>query len=350
MNTRTIFLSTNEKIGLMSNLSTMLTAGIPILEAVDSLELDAKGSTKIVLQELRTDLNEGERVYSTMSKFPRVFDKVMVSLVKASEEAGTLNQILKDLKESIKKEAEFTDKIKSALTYPVLILIIFMAVLLMILIVVIPKISTVFSRLSVQLPLPTRILIIASNLILHNTVPLLLVLGVLVLLFILIYRRNRGLILAPLLSLPIISDLVRKIDLTRFSHSMYLLLSSGLPISAALSLVQDVVIRKDIARIISQTRDIIISGGKLSEGLKKGTRVVPAIMIKLIEVGDKTGTLDKSMQDVSEYMEYEVSNRLQTITVLLEPIMLVFVGIVVGGMMLAIIAPIYGLIGQVGGR
>ncbi|KKU23345.1 MAG: Type II secretion system protein [Microgenomates group bacterium GW2011_GWA1_46_15] len=327
MNTHAIFLSTNEKIGLMSNLSTMLTAGIPILEAVDSLELDAKGNTKIVLQELRTDLNEGERVYSTMSKFPRVFDKVMVSLVKASEEAGTLNQILKDLKESIKKEAEFTDKIKSALTYPVLILIIFMAVLLMILIVVIPKISTVFSRLSVQLPLPTRILIIASNLILHNTVPLLLVLGVLVLLFILIYRRNRGLILAPLLSLPIISDLVRKIDLTRFSHSMYLLLSSGLPISAALSLVQDVVIRKDIARIISQTRDIIISG-----------------------VGDKTGTLDKSMQDVSEYMEYEVSNRLQTITVLLEPIMLVFVGIVVGGMMLAIIAPIYGLIGQVGGR
>ena len=350
MNTHAIFLSTNEKIGLMSNLSTMLTAGIPILEAVDSLELDAKGNTKIVLQELRTDLNEGERVYSTMSKFPRVFDKVMVSLVKASEEAGTLNQILKDLKESIKKEAEFTDKIKSALTYPVLILIIFMAVLLMILIVVIPKISTVFSRLSVQLPLPTRILIIASNLILHNTVPLLLVLGVLVLLFILIYRRNRGLILAPLLSLPIISDLVRKIDLTRFSHSMYLLLSSGLPISAALSLVKDVVIRKDIARIISQTRDIIISGGKLSEGLKKGNRVVPAIMIKLIEVGDKTGTLDKSMQDVSEYMEYEVSNRLQTITVLLEPIMLVFVGIVVGGMMLAIIAPIYGLIGQVGGR
>jgi len=350
MNTHAIFLSTNEKIGLMSNLSTMLTAGIPILEAVDSLELDAKGNTKIVLQELRTDLNEGERVYSTMSKFPRVFDKVMVSLVKASEEAGTLNQILKDLKESIKKEAEFTDKIKSALTYPVLILIIFMAVLLMILIVVIPKISTVFSRLSVQLPLPTRILIIASNLILHNTVPLLLVLGVLVLLFIVIYRRNRGLILAPLLSLPIISDLVRKIDLTRFSHSMYLLLSSGLPISAALSLVQDVVIRKDIAHIISQTREIIISGGKLSEGLKKGNRVVPAIMIKLIEVGDKTGTLDKSMQDVSEYMEYEVSNRLQTITVLLEPIMLVFVGIVVGGMMLAIIAPIYGLIGQVGGR
>ena len=350
MNTHAIFLSTNEKIGLMSNLSTMLTAGIPILEAVDSLELDAKGNTKIVLQELRTDLNEGERVYSTMSKFPRVFDKVMVSLVKASEEAGTLNQILKDLKESIKKEAEFTDKIKSALTYPVLILIIFMAVLLMILIVVIPKISTVFSRLSVQLPLPTRILIIASNLILHNTVPLLLVLGVLVLLFILIYRRNRGLILAPLLSLPIISDLVRKIDLTRFSHSMYLLLSSGLLFSAALSLVQDVVIRKDIARIISQTRDIIISGGKLSEGLKKGNRVVPAIMIKLNEVGDKTGTLDKSMQDVSEYMEYEVSNRLQTITVLLEPIMLVFVGIVVGGMMLAIIAPIYGLIGQVGGR
>ncbi|HZZ98691.1 MAG TPA: type II secretion system F family protein [Candidatus Saccharimonadia bacterium] len=350
MNTNSVYLSTSEKIGLISNLSTMLTAGIPILEAVDSLEADAKGNTKIVLQQMHADLNSGDRVFSTFSKFPRVFDKVTVSLVKASEEAGTLSQILKDLKDSIKKDANFTDKIKSALTYPLIIMAVFIGVLVMILIVVIPKISTVFSRLPVKLPLPTQILISLSNILLHQTIPLLLGLGLLAGGFILVYRRNRGILLAPLIRLPVISDLIRKIDLTRFAHSMYLLLSSGLPISAALLLVQDVVVRKDVSKIIAETREIIMSGGKLSEGFRKNQHVVPAIMVKLIEVGDKTGTLDKSMQDVSEYMEYEVTNQLQTITVLLEPIMLVFVGIVVGAMMLAIIAPIYGLIGQVGGR
>jgi len=350
MNTNAIYLSTSEKIGFISNMSTMLAAGIPILEAVDSLESDAKGNIKLVLQELHADLSEGKLVYSTLDKFPRIFDKVTVSIVKASEEAGTLSQILKDLKESIKKEAEFSDKIKSALTYPIVIMVIFIGVLLMMLIVVIPKIATVFSRLPVKLPLPTQILIGASNILLHNTLPLLLVLGSILTLIFLLYRRNRGLLLTPLLSLPIISNLIRKIDLTRFSHSMYLLLSSGLPISTALLLVQDVVVRKDVLRVISQTREIVMSGGKLSEGFKKNKGIAPTIMVKLIEVGDKTGTLDKSMQDVAEYMEYEVSNQLNTITILLEPIMLVFVGIAVGGMMLAIIAPIYGLIGQVGSR
>ncbi len=350
MNQSSLYISTSEKIGLISNLSTMLTAGIPILEAVDSIQEDAKGNLGKILNELHTDLAGGKRIYTTFAKFPRVFDKVTVSLVKASEEAGTLSQILKDLTNSFQKDAEFSDQIRSALTYPIVILIIFVGVLLMMLIVVIPKISTVFSRLPIALPLPTRILIGASNILLHETVPLGVVVGTIIVAIAIVYRRNRGLLMKPILSLPIISDLVKQIDITRFSHSMYLLLSSGLPIADALLLAQDVVVRQDIAQLILIARETIMSGGKLSEGLRHKQRLIPNIVIKLIEVGDKTGTLDKSMQDVSVYMEYQVSNQLKTITVLIEPIMLVLVGAAVGGMMLSIIAPIYGLIGQVGAR
>ncbi len=259
-------------------------------------------------------------------------------------------QILQDLKTSTKKEAEFSDKIKAALAYPVLILVIFILVLLMILVVVIPRIATVFSRLTITLPLPTRILIVASNLLLKQTVPVIAVVGLIVTVMIVIYRRNRGLLLTPLMSLPLISDLVRKIDLARFAHSMHLLLGSGLPLPDALLLAEHVVLRKDIARVIHNLHESVSSGKKLAEGLRQERKLIPNIIVKLIEVGDKTGTLEKSMADIADFMEYEVDNSLKAITVLLEPIMLVFVGAAVGGMMLSIIAPIYGLIGQVGSR
>jgi type II secretory pathway component PulF len=350
MNGNRLYLSTNEKISLISNLETMLSAGIPILDAVASLQTDAKGNAKKVLTALHADLTEGKRVHTTLAKFPRVFNEVTVSLVKASEEAGTLTQILKDLKASIKKEAEFSDKIKSALAYPLLIMVIFVLVLLMILVVVIPRIATVFSRLTIELPLPTKILIAASNLLLQQTVPVVIGFSAITAATVIIYRRNRELILNPFLSLPLVSDLVRKIDLARFAHSMHLLLGSGLPLPDALVLAEHVVLKKSIARVIHNLQESVSSGKQLAEGLRTEKKLIPNIMVKLIEVGDKTGTLEKSMADIAEYMEYEVDNSLKAITILLEPIMLVFVGIAVGGMMLSIIAPIYGLIGQVGVR
>lgn len=345
-----VYLNNNEQIGLISNLATMLTAGVPILESVNSLLEDSKGGAKILLETMRDDLSQGERLHVTFSKFPNTFSKVTVNLIKAAEEAGNLNTILHDLKTSIRKEMEFTDKVRSALIYPLLIMVVFVGVLLMMLVVVVPKISTVFLRLKVDLPLPTKVLIFLSNLVLHNTVPLVLSIVSIIGISVFVYRRNRNIILTPLFAMPLISDLILGIDLTRFSHNLYLLLNSGIPITQALELSQEVVMKKELRILIASARDMVTSGKKMSDAFKGKKAIVPSIMVKLVEVGDKTGTLDKSMQDISEYLDYEVSNRLKTITVVLEPIMLVAVGVLVGGMMLAIIAPIYGLIGSVGGR
>jgi type II secretory pathway component PulF len=151
-----------------------------------------------------------------------------------------------------------------------------------------------------------------------------------------------------LYGLPVVSTLIQEIDVTRFSRSLHLLLTSGLPITTALELTSNVVIKRKTAEIIRRSRDMVLAGKKLSEGFRAGKGYIPTLMIKLMEAGEKTGTLDKSMQDISEFYDYEVTNTLKTLTALLEPILLVAVGIVVGGMMLAIIAPVYGLIGQVG--
>jgi len=345
-----ISIPTAEKLAMMSNFSTMLSAGISILEAIDSLLEDAKGNQKKILQTLREDLMQGKRVFESFARFPNVFDKVTVSIIKAAEESGTLDTTLKDLKDNIKKETEFTDKVKSALTYPIVIFVVFLGVLLTILIVVIPKISTVFTRLKIDLPLPTRIMIFISNIMIQYTVPFLIGLVLLGVLFYFIYKTKKRLILSLVFSLPLVSELVKQIDLVRFTRSLNYLLSSGIPIVSALELSEEVVLRKDLALVIRNSKEMIISGKKLSEGLKTSKGKVPSIMIKIIEAGEKSGTLDRSLKDISEYMDYQVSNTLHTLTTLLEPIMLVFVGLMVGGMMLAIIGPIYNLIGQVGKR
>ncbi len=343
-----IKLSASEKIGLISNLSTMLSAGIPILDAVYSIREDTKGNVKKILDTLAEDLSQGKRVYTSFDKFPDAFDKVTVNVIKASEEAGTLDVTLKDLREGIRKQNEFNDKVRSALIYPIFIGVLFFLILLLNLIFVIPKIATVFKNLRIDLPLPTQILIFVSDLMVKNTIPFLGGLGIVTFLVYILVTKQRSFFLNLFFSLPIISDLVKLIDLTRFTRSLHLLLASGLPITGALQLTEDVVARKITADIIERSKDMITSGKTFSEGLRTGGGYVPAIMIKLIEAGEKTGSLDKSLQDISEYFDYEVTKTLFTLTTLLEPIMLVLVGVVVGGMMLSIIAPIYGLISQIG--
>ncbi len=350
MKTQRFSLSNSEKISLVSNLATMLSAGIPILEVVNSLYEDAKGNPKRVLEALKDDLIQGKHVSASFAQFPMVFDAITVNVLKASEEAGTLDITLKDLKENIRKEMEFSDKIKSALLYPIFIVIVFTAVLLLVLVVVIPKIAIVFEKLRTPLPLPTRILIFVSTILLHYTVFVVGAIALGLVGLILLFRTKRNVVFDILFSLPLISNLVKEIDLTRFSRNLFLLLSSGLPITAALELIANVVIRKDTARIIRTSRDMVLSGKTLSEGFRVSKGYFPTIMIKLVESGEKTGSLDKSMQEISEYFDYQVTNTLKTLTALLEPTMLVIVGVVIGGMMLVVIAPIYGLISQVSVR
>ena len=250
--------------------------------------------------------------------------------------------------DNIKKDNEFIDKVKSALTYPLVISVVFIGVLLTILIVVIPKIATVFTRLKVTLPLPTKILIFVSNIMLSYTIPFIIGVVIFIVAIILIYKTNKKLLLGLFFSLPLISNLVKQIDLVRFTRSLHYLLFSGIPIVSALELTEEVVLRKDIAKVIQTSKNMIISGKKLSEGLKSVKGKIPSIMVKIIEAGEKSGTLDQALKDISDYMDYQVTNTLQTLTALMEPVMLVLVGISVGAMMLAIIGPIYSLIGQVG--
>jgi type II secretory pathway component PulF len=344
-----VTLSTSDKLAIISNLATMLKAGIPILEAVESLREDSKGGQKKVLDTLADDLVQGKGVNYSFARFPKIFDKVTVNVIKASEDAGTLDTTLTDLKGSIKRDIEFNDKIKEAMVYPMLIMVVFLGISLMILTFVIPKISVVFSSLHVNMPLVTKIMIFMSDMILKQTIPLVIALTIIIALGIFIFQKQKKNILNLITKLPYISDLSKKIDVTRFARTLFLLLNSGIPITSALQLSEDVVLRKDVLKAITHLSETVLSGKKISVGLKDYKNIFPTILIKITEAGEKTGTLDKAMQEASEYMDYEVAGSLKTVTTLIEPLMLVLVGIAVGGMIMSIISPIYGMVGQLGG-
>lgn len=348
--TENITLSNNDKLSILSDMGTMLAAGIPLLESVEALLEDAKKNQKKFLEVLRDDLNQGKHVHFTFAKFPNIFTRVVTSIVKASEEAGTLDVTLKDLKDSLRKDMEFSDKVKSALIYPLFIVVIFLAVLLMILIVVVPKISSVFSRMHIELPVPTKIMISMSEMIINQTIPLILGFVILSFLTIVLYKKQKRFLLNLLVKFPVVSGLAKDIDLTKFSRNFFLLLNAGIPITSALELTENVVVGHDVEEGVRKAKEAVASGRKLSEGFKNNRKVFPSIMIRITEAGERSGSLDKSMSEISNFLDYQVSNKLKTATSLLEPILLVVIGGLVGGMMLSIIAPIYGLIGQVGGR
>ncbi len=350
MRNENIRISTDDKISLFISLATMLGAGITIIETIDSLLEDAKGSMKKVLLALKEDLSQGKRIHVSFSKFPNVFDKVTVSIIKAAEEAGTLDTTLKQIKENLQKEAEFLNTIRSALMYPFFIVITFLAVFLMILIVVIPKISQVFMSLKMTLPLPTKVLIFLSNVLTKQTVPFLIGFTIFSAVFFLLYKTQSKRIGQLFFSLPGISQIVIQIDLVRFTRSMAMLYSSGITITSSLELCEDIVMSQKVADMIHQAKMIIFSGKKLSDSLKAHKKIIPNIMIKIIEAGEKSGSLEESLREVAFFLDYQVTRTLKVLTTLIEPVMLVMVGALVGGMMLAIIAPIYGLIGQVGAR
>ncbi len=343
-------MSNKEKVQMFGSLSTMLRAGIPILQALTTLAEEAKHNQKKILDVMIADLQGGIMVNESFSKFPNTFNKVTVNLIKAAEEAGTLEIALKDAKDSLQKEMEFEDKVKSALTYPAFVMMIFVGVMIMMLVFVMPRISQVFSRLKMELPITTKIMIGSSNFLMKHTIEVVVGTVVIVALLVTLYKLKRSFFTGLLSALPGISGLMSLINLTRFARSMTLLLGSGIPIVGALELSEDVITQPDLKKLLHQAREKVAGGKRFSEGLASHRKIIPGIVIKLIEVGEQTGTLHESMKDITEMLDYEVTKKLHSTTTLLEPVMLVFVALAVGGMMLSIIGPMYGLISNVTGR
>jgi type IV pilus assembly protein PilC len=345
--TTKIRLTTKERLGIFTDLSTMLTAGIPILEATESLLFDARGNQKKVLIKLRAGLYNGEPLSKALIQMPKAFDAVSINLIRAAEAGGTLETTLHDIVVATKKEMAFSDQLRSTMIYPIFVMIVFVGIVILMLSFVIPRVSEVFSSLNVNMPWITKEMIKASNIFTKHWLLVIALLIVIVILLSMIVRAQKRLILRFVLSLPMLSHLGTNIDLTRFTRSFGLLMRAGVPILEALELSERVVQKKAIIAVIRQMKIDIAAGKPLANSMRKTKTIIPPIMSRSIKTAETSGTLNQTLQNLTEYFDEQVTESLKVLSSLIEPVLIIVVGVMVGALMIAIIAPIYSMISQI---
>ena len=328
--------------------SVMIDAGLPLVQCLEILgsQEEDKNFAETILA-TRSDVESGASLADAMKKHPKAFDPLFTNMIAAGEAGGILDTILKRLATYIEKAVKLKGQVKSAMVYPVAVIVIAVVVVGVILWKVIPTFAALFAGLGAQLPLPTRIVIALSD-FLVNFMPFIIVgIGAVGYGFKQYYATAGGKrqIDALTLKMPVIGLLMRKIAVARFCRTLSTLLSSGVPILDGLDITARTSGNVIIEDAILQTRKSIERGETISAPLRE-TAVFPAMVTQMISVGETTGALDTMLSKIADFYEEEVDTAVAGLLTLLEPIMIAFLGGVVGGIVIAMYLPIFDLISQ----
>jgi type IV pilus assembly protein PilC len=328
--------------------SVMIDAGLPLVQCLEILgnQEEDKNFAETILA-TRSDVESGASLADAMKKHPKAFDPLFTNMIAAGEAGGILDTILKRLATYIEKAVKLKGQVKSAMVYPVAVIVIAVVVVGVILWKVIPTFAALFAGLGAQLPLPTRIVIALSNFLVNFMPFIILGIGAVGYAFKAYYGTEGGKhkIDGITLKLPVLGLLMRKIAVARFCRTLSTLLSSGVPILDGLDITARTAGNSVIEEAIFQTRKSIERGETISAPLKE-TRVFPAMVTQMIAVGETTGALDTMLSKIADFYEEEVDTAVAGLLTLLEPIMIAFLGGVVGGIVIAMYLPIFDLISQ----
>jgi type IV pilus assembly protein PilC len=331
-------------------LATMIDAGLPLVQSLEILSVQQeKKLFKDIIREIREDVESGSTFAGALKKHPAAFDDLYTNLVVAGEEGGILDNILLRLAGYIEKAEALKKKVKSAMVYPATIIGVAIIVVMILMIFVIPVFETMFKSAGQTLPLPTLIVMGMSRLIKKYVF---IVIPVFILLVYLLRRyhkteNGRAVIDRLLLKLPVFGPLLQKISVARFSRTLGTLVSSGVPILDGLSIVSKTSGNKTIETAILNARSSIREGETIAEPLGR-SGMFPPMVIQMISVGESTGALDSMLSKIADFYEEEVDVAVGNLTSLLEPFLMMFLGVVIGGVVIAMYLPIFQMAGAVG--
>ena len=337
--------TTKDIVVFSRQFSTMINAGLPILQGLTIVSEQAENADfRAVMGKIRDDISNGVPLSEAMAKYPKAFNTLYVSMVKAGEQGGILDVIFERLSEYLEKAEGIARKVKSAMMYPVIVTVVAIGVVSLLMVKVVPTFKDVFDSFGAKLPPPTLIVIGVSNFLQHEWYVLF---GAIIGLWVAVtlYRKTKAGAYNwdnLMLKLPVFGNLVQKSAIAKFARTLGTLIKSGVPIMDALETVGKTCGNLVVERVILKARESVREGKTLSQPLREG-KVIPAMVTQMINVGEETGALDAMLGKIADFYEDEVDVAVQGLTTIIEPILIVFLGVTIGFIVVAMFMPMFEL-------
>jgi type IV pilus assembly protein PilC len=327
--------------------STMIDAGLPIIQCLDILYTQQNNATfRKMLKEVKESVEGGATLAEALKKFPKHFNDLFVNMIAAGEAGGILDAILKRLASYMEKAAKLKSQVKGAMTYPIVTLIIAVVVLAVILVFVIPVFQEMFADFGGELPVPTQFVVAMSEFAKSKILYIIIGLILFTVAFKKFYGTPRGQDLADdfVLKIPVFGELLRKVAVAKFTRTMGTMLASGVAILEALDIVAKTAGNRTVEKALYKVRTGIAEGRTMADPLAE-SKVFPPMVCQMIAVGESTGALDAMLEKIAEFYDEEVDQAVENLTALIEPFMLVFLGVTIGGLVIAMYLPIFKMAG-----
>jgi len=323
--------------------STMIDAGLPIIQCLDILYAQHENKTfKKMLKEIKSNVESGQTFAEALKKYPKYFDDLFVNMISAGEAGGILDTILRRLSAYMEKAAKLKAQIKGAMVYPIVTMIIATIVVGVILVFVIPVFEEMFEGMGGSLPGPTQFVVAVSRFTKGNIHWIILGIIVFIFAFRRFYRTTRGRTIVDdlVLRLPVFGPIIRKAAVAKFTRTMGTMLGSGVAILDSLEIVAKTAGNKTIENAVFETRSAIAEGRTMADPLSE-SGVFPSMVCQMIAVGESTGALDAMLTKIADFYDEEVDQAVENMTTLIEPFMLVFLGVIIGGLVVSMYLPIF---------
>ncbi len=335
----------HDKIVFAKNLSKMLDAGLPVTRGLSIMERQAKGTFKKVLEDLEESLSKGNTFSDSMKDYPKVFSTLFVSMVRAGEESGNLSMALQSVGLQMEKSYQLNRKIRGALMYPAVILTLMIVIGVLMMVYMVPTLTATFIGLHIKLPLSTRIIIAISNFL--KSYFILVILGTACSIFLLtmFIRTPRGgrILDGLILRIPVINEIVKQINSARTARTLSALISSGVDIVLAINVTKDVMQNSYYKEVLDLAQSTIQKGDQISIIFTKNTKLYPLFVGEMVAVGEETGKIGEMLMSVATFYEDEVDQKTKDMSSIVEPVLMIFIGMAVGFFALSMLGPTYSL-------
>lgn len=335
-----------EIVRMAKNLAAMLDAGLPISRALSVIERQTGNKQlRTVVRGISDRITKGSSFHEALGDYPKIFPPIFVAMMKAGEESGSLSESLRVVETQLERSEELAHKIRGAMIYPTIVIFAIIIVGVLMMIYVVPTLTRTFKELHVAVPLATRVITDISNFMAGHALLVLFLLALFIVGGITFVRSKPGgeAVLFVALRLPVIGELVRETYAARASRTLSSLLSSGVPVLGALSITEEVVRAKPFAKVIVEAEGRVKNGEALSAAFSEHTKLYPILLSEMLSVGEETGSVAEMLKQIAEFYENDVAEKTKDLSTIIEPVLMLLIGGVVGIFAISMIAPIYSL-------